>query len=419
MESLPTSLLDILHSVSAHSFEAFPQHHARIYELLDLWDKQAFYPLTYIQKLRDTTKNAGKAPKDEQDAAEPPVGATSDFGLPRKDAPYIMPPTHGDPSIPFYDLPAGNMMPLIIPNSTAPINPQSMKPLQFATGPADPKLATVVDDFLRGVDSLDAVGFAGSEDCRNDVDELGRFFVRNATTGDILESDGYYGWSQTFCENMKSGGEIRGFGNDLTHNDSSSRSPSPHKRRRYSTSQSYSSDDRGRSNSRSDGESKGRLRSRSIPVTRSRSPPTDPRLQRPTPAYEQPSQPLPMQPHGPSPPPPPPFTQGFPLGPGGVPIPPRPAGYHGPWPPPPPPPLSGPQSSATFPFGPGRQVFSNDNGWAHQAPAPHQTAWAQPIAPSNQSRAPPYGMPPQGHPLPAFYNNADQGGTSRSDKRGG
>ena len=414
-ESLPTSLLDILNSVSTHSFETFPKHHARIYEILDLWAKQSFYSSTYIQKLRDTAKNAGKTQDDEQNAAGPLVGAVNNSGPPKKDAPYIMPPTHGDPSIPFYDLPAGNMMPSIIPNSTAPINPQSMKPLQFVTGPADPKLATIVDDFLRGILLLDTVGFGETDDGRNDVDELGQFLFRNSITGEILESDGYYGWSQTFCEKMKNGGDIRGFGNVLTRDESSSSSRSPRRRRRYSRSQSYSSFDRGRSNSRSNSGSKRRLRSRSQSVTRSRSPPKDPRLQRSAPTYVQPPQPPPMQPPGPSPPPPPPFTQGFPLGPGGVPIPPRPVGYYGPWPPPPPPPLLDPQNSASFGFQPGSQAFLNHNGWAQQPPTPNQAAWPQQIPRLDQNHALSHVLLPQGHPPPTFYNNFNQDGKSRKD----
>ena len=343
-----------------------------------------------------------------------------------------MPPSHGDPSIPFYDLPAGNMMPLIIPNSTAPINPQSMKPLQFVTGPADPKLAAIVDDFLRSVDVLDVVSFAEHDDSRIDVDELGQSLLRDEISGEILEGDGYYGWSLAFCEKMKNGKDIRGFDNDVTHGESRSRSRSPRKRRRYSSSRSYSSTDEGRSNSRSRSRSIGRERSRSISATRPRSLPTDPRVQRPGPAYGQPPPPPPMQSQGPSPPPPPPmqsqgpsppppppFTQGFPLGPGGVPIPPRPAGYNGPWPPPPPPPLSSPQDAAPSPFVPGGQAFPNQGGWGQRPPLSNQAAWAQQISPPNQSHAPPYAMPAQGQSQPASHGNAHQSGTGKGYKRGG
>ena len=173
VESLPSPLLEILQAASAYSLETFPKHHARIRDLLDLWAERGFYPSTYIQKLRDTASNAAKAQDGTENATRSANGVQGNPDQMQTNAPYIMPPSHGDPSIPFYDLPAGNMMPLIIPNSTAPINPQSMKPLQFVTGPADPQLAATVEAFLKSVDSSDVAGVFDGEDGRIDIDELG------------------------------------------------------------------------------------------------------------------------------------------------------------------------------------------------------------------------------------------------------
>ena len=440
VESLPSSLLEIFQFSSALSLKAFPKHHVRILDLLDLWAKHDFYPSTYIQKLRDTAVNAAKAQDDVETIQKPVNGIQDDFGQLQRGVPYIMPPSHGDPSIPFYDLPAGNMMPLIIPNSTAPINPQSMKALQFVTGPADPQLANTVENFLKSVDALDLSCIPESEEDRYDIDELGQY----AIAGEVLEGEGYYGWSRAFCEKMKNGGDIRGFGNDITRDQSSSRSRSPRKRRRYSSSRSYSSGDGGRSVSRSRSASVERQRFRNVSASRSRSPPFDPRFQSNRSTYGQPPPPPPLQSQGNSPPPPPPFTQGFPLGPGGVPIPPKPAGYTGPWPPPPPPPsspggvpvppkpagYSGPwpppppppqgasQGMLPFPFGPANQGFLSQGEWSQQRVADRGFV-GQPNLDPITGHTHPYGMPPQGQSQIQSHDNVHQNALRRGYGRGG
>lgn len=359
-------LVDLFGAASAYSLDVYVKQHKCITDLLDIWEGKGYYQPSYIQKLRDTVSNAsrlGSVNTDEGIKLSEEI-----FSEEKKDPPYVLPPSHGDPLTPFYDLPAGNMMPHIVPNSARAINPQLVKSLQFTAGPADETLVIAVKNFLKSAGSLDAHGFEDRED-EMDFDELGQSVLGDEITGNVSEGEGYYGWSRAFCEKMKKRGVGLGDNGKITGRAGSiDRSSSPRKRRRYSDSGSSRNRDRTMDSSRSSSSSSNQgprrrngqrsssrtrdlsreqrrylsLGSRSRSRSRSYSPPqTVSAFQRPSPSVN----PQPMQQtqaQGPSPPPsipfPHPFSKGFPLGPGGVPIPPPPPpNYHGPWPPPPPP----------------------------------------------------------------------------------
>ena len=355
-------LLDLFGAASAYSLDVYVKHHECITDLLDIWDRQGYFQSSYIRELKNATTNPSEAGHTHANEDVKPSGEAS--GEEKKDAPYILPSSHGDPLTPYYDLPAGNMMPHIIPNSARAIKPHLVKALQFTAGPPDEKLVVAVKDFLKNVELLDAPGL---EDQGNDTDfdDLGQPFLGDEMVGSILEGEGYYGWSRAFCKKMTNRGVSFGdVEKIIALPGSSDGSLSPRKRRRYSDSGSSRSRDRTLDKSRSSSASSNQgpkrrnsqrpssrprdssreqrryrsLRSRSL----SYSPPqTVPFFRRPSPpAHAQPirqaqiqglsSSPSMSFPH--------PFSQGFPLGPGGVPIPPPPPpNYHGPWPPPPPP----------------------------------------------------------------------------------
>ena len=358
-------LEDLLGAASAHSLEVYVKQHKCIADLLDIWERKGYLQSSYIRKLRDTVSNASKAGYANRD--NDANVAEEAFSEERRDAPYVLPPTHGDPSTPFYDLPAANMMPHIMPNSAKAINPKFVKALQFTAGPADEHLVVALKDFLKDVDSLDVHGFGDREDGM-DIDELGQSILGDEAAGDGLQDEGYYGWSREFCKKIKNRGvEVGAVGKVLERAGSDERSLSPRKRRQYSGSGSSRSRERtiGRSrssslsdqgpNRRNDQQSSSRsrntsreqrpyrsLRSRSRSRSPSYSPPQS------IPAFQRPPQQANVQPMQqaqgqgisipPSMPFPRPFSKGFPLGPGGVPVPPPPPpNYHGPWPPPPPP----------------------------------------------------------------------------------
>ena len=361
-ENIQAFLVDLFGAVSAYSLEVYVKHHECIIDLLDVWDTQGYFQSSYIRELKTTTTNASKAGHTHTNEDIKLLGETS--GEEKKDAPYVLPSSHGDPLTPYYDLPAGNMMPHITPNSARAINPHLVKALQFTAGPADEKLVVAVKDFLKNVESLDAPGLEdrGSD---MDFDDLGQSFLGDEIAGSILEGEGYYGWSRAFCKKMTNKGlDFGDVEKIIGLPGSSDGSWSPRKRRRYSDSGTSRSRDRTMDKSRSSSSSSNQVskhsngqRSSSRPRNSSReqrryrslrsrsmsySPPqTVPFFRRPSPsAHAQPIRQAQIQglssspsisfPH--------PFSKGFPLGPGGIPIPPPPPpNYHGPWPPPPPP----------------------------------------------------------------------------------
>ena len=329
----------------------------RLEDLLYVWVQASYLEKDYEHKLHGALQNA-VAPKPE---AGHPTGAESALetgqSKSNENVPFVMPPAHGDPAAPFYDLPAGNLMPHIVPNSTIPVRPQAVKALQFLPGPADDSLVNAVKDFLRDVEKMDDP-IVNSENGGDsvEIDAMGQLVVRDETGEiDLNASETYYGWSRAFCEKMRKRGDVvkdngEYNGSRRSYSSSRSRSRSPRKRRRYSDD-GYSgrSDSRSRSRSRQPPYRHKPYRPPSRSVSRSRS-----RSYSPAPAQVANSRP-PVPSSGsfvqtPPPPPPPPSSlphnmpfpaQPFPpsfLGPDGMPLPPpRPPNYHGPWPPPPPP----------------------------------------------------------------------------------
>lgn len=378
--NIQSYLITLAGIASAYDTVQFRNHLKKIDELLQIWsERQYFHPL-YLQKLRDIvgesqeTAHSEKAVLSQRKTGEP-------SREPKTNAPYIMPHTHGELTTPFYDLPAGNMIPHIIPNSSIPINPQVMKPVQLTAGPAQESLINVLKRFMEDVDPNNST--KNEDETAVEIDELGNIVYRDTTTGESLGSDGYYGWSRVLCERMKRNRDGIESSIDCMKGDGNAyRSLSPRKRRRYSYPENRGDWERGRSrsttgsasdsavyrrssrntarrgrNSRSRSEEnslprepeyrKSRARSRSISIFTSRSNSYSPPRHVVEPQQRQattrlPQLPLPSSTPISTPIPPSSFSQasnqGFPSGHGIHSLtPPRPPNYQGPWPPPPPP----------------------------------------------------------------------------------
>jgi CID domain len=384
-----------------------PKHHRRLDQLLDVWHDHGYYGAEYLNKLRELVQNA-----DSVDMIKAFVGPSEGAGQiqpkgSRRDAPYIMPATHGDPSTPYYDLPAGNFVPHIIPDSIAPIRPDAVKPLQFLAGPADQKLVGILKEFFQDVDRIyKSTESDISENAYVDIDELGQAVVRDEKSSEIIEGDTYYGWSRDFCLQMKKRKSKR------LSSRSRSRSPGVDergRRRRYSDSNSreYASRSPGRGrysrspSSNVSGEdyrprSGGQIRSRSRSNSYSPRPASPPR-----------SFPNSQQNFQPVPPPTLPPNPSYPFhGPASFPpqfaanIPPPPLNYNAPWPTPHmPPPI--------FPA-----------GGQHIVPPGIANFPQQYQPPANQASQ--YGRPGQNqHPMSAFPPPWQGGGHQGGYNQGG
>jgi hypothetical protein len=410
---------------SAACFSNCPKHTKKINELVKLWEDQKYFSPAFVGKLESTIRDA---PTSDASATNGSTNGTTATGIKLpKDVPFIMPSMHGDASIPWYDLPAANWLPVIEPNSTRAMNPSMIKPLRFVSGPADKTLVKAVQDLLADVDRIYAKDYRLGEDPAEDIDQLGQRITIDEITGDVIRGETYYGWSRTFCERMKkrrkkangSDSDQRGRSLSRSRSRSSSRSASRpgFKRRRMSNSQGSHSMSPGRSRSRSRrrshnrerrrqrsySSSRSRSRPRSIRHERSRSRSPDRGLHPPPPGYNNPGG------NGKPPNYPNPNTQ-FPVFPSNVPfpfpgaaLPPPPPNWQGTWPPPPPPPPS--------------MIGSAPNPWMSGVPPPPTGGWGG-------SSVPPPPPPPIGQPN---LHNQQQGQGSqyppahggRGDYRGG
>jgi len=225
--------------------------HKRVEELLDLWEANNYYTRHNINELRVAAEEAGKVTEQQSydNRIEQGKSVNSEVeksSLGSKDAPFTMPASHGDPSVPWYWLPAANMIRHIMPSPSSPIPVREMKPLQLPAGPANGALANVVRDFLKDVERIYSGSGDEDEGIVVDIDEIGQPLIRDEVTGELATVDGYYGWSTTFCESMKRirGKHARPNGGksalaehrNNSRSRSRSRSSSPRKRRRYSSS---------------------------------------------------------------------------------------------------------------------------------------------------------------------------------------
>ncbi|KAK7747163.1 hypothetical protein SLS62_009105 [Diatrype stigma] len=358
----------------AAAFSNSPKHAQKIQGIIDLWHENRYFAPEFIEKLRNIIKDAPKLQKLQAAANGTADGTGAAATKSSKDAPFIMPTMHGDVSAPWYDLPAANWLPVIEPNSTRPMNPDMVKPLQFVPGPADKRLIQAVTDLLADVDRIYAKDRTVGDDPAEDIDQLGQRIMIDEITGDIISGETYYGWSRPFCQKMKqrrknpNGSNDDRRGRSMSGSSSRSRSSSrshsrpAFKRRRMSTSRSpdrsmsrsrsrrpYSSS-RSRSPPRRDWrDNRSQSRSRSRSRSWGRSPVPRPPPQQQPPFYGNPQQQQgyppqqPPQPPIPNPPFPPPHHGEFPppIPPPGdfsnFMIPPPPPNYQGQWPPPPPP----------------------------------------------------------------------------------
>lgn len=386
---------------NAAAFQNSPKHAQKLERLVELWEVKAYVSPGVLPKLRDALK--GSISGSENQEQQTALGSTS-LKI-AKDAPFVLPSHHGDSSTPWFDLPASTWLPHLTPNSTKPMLPDLIQPIQLASGPADRAVTEAVKALLSDVDRIFSKGktwnASSNESHLTDTNQLGEMVLIDEVTGDIIGGETYYGWSRQFCEKMRerrrkgklgNGKEQRSRSRSISYDSRgrsrSSSAPAFKRRRRSSSNSSREDRHRGfRPSSRSPQQhlhvslnrhsgSRSRSRSRSKPRTR------DERPRSPDRRYmSQDQKPPPIQGHsypavahlqhhnfphipqtGTFPPPPPP-----------------PAGYQGPWPPPPPPPPVAGRPMPNWLPGPGF-IPPTMGGWNPNAPPPppppqYQQGW--------------------------------------------
>lgn len=289
--NIETHLPALFKSVAA--FANAPKHEKKLQDLIQLWQKEGYFQDSLPDQLRTAVAEGIRSTDSELSSGDVAQKANVGPSATSRDAPYALPSMHGDPSTPWYDIPAANWLPVIEPNNTRPMNPSMIRPLQLAGGPADKSLVQAVKKLLGDVDKIYGKDSRPEGDSSNALDftQMGEAIERDEM-GEIISGETYYGWSRAFCEKMKQRkqrGDSMGIDDDRRGRGRSSRSSSRSrsrsrdrsssrtssrpamKRRRVSTSRSRSRS-RSRSPLRRDGSwSKSHSRRRSFSRHRSRS----------------------------------------------------------------------------------------------------------------------------------------------------
>ncbi|KAL2268610.1 hypothetical protein VTJ83DRAFT_3456 [Remersonia thermophila] len=187
---------------TAASFNNCPKHMRKLQSLIDLWEDKGYFSDGVIPKLRLAVQEGPSSAG--QDAAENAVDTSAGaVAKAAKTAPWVLPAMHGDPTTPWYDLPAGNWLPVLEPNSARPMNPSMIKPLVLSQGPADKALVNAAKDLLAAVDRIYSTDGGHDENAAFDINQLGERIDTDEVTGEAMGGETYYGWSRAFCEKMK------------------------------------------------------------------------------------------------------------------------------------------------------------------------------------------------------------------------
>ncbi|KAJ2905290.1 hypothetical protein MKZ38_005803 [Zalerion maritima] len=176
---------------NAAAFLDCPKQAKKIQDLLSLWQEKGYYSDETLDKLKVVAR---EAPMTSLTTSK--KDSTDDRALQNsEDVPWALPSAHGDPSTPWYDLPAANWLPLLEPNSTRPMNPDMVRPLQMNSDVADQSLVDAVKcvlDFSHQIYSKD-----GSRANDNfNINDMGERVEIDEITGDVVSGETYYGWSR-------------------------------------------------------------------------------------------------------------------------------------------------------------------------------------------------------------------------------
>ncbi|RYO89586.1 hypothetical protein DL766_009062 [Monosporascus sp. MC13-8B] len=211
---------------TAAAFSNSPKHAKKVQDLVGLWEENRCFAPGFVEKLRSVAKDAPKLEELKSASNGTADGNGAATSKSSKNAPFIMPAMHGDAAAPWYDLPAANWLPVIEPNSTRPMNPDMIKPLQFVPGPADKRLIQAVTDLLADVERIYAKDRVIGDGPAEDIDQLGQRVIVDEITGDVVSGETYYGWTRAFCEKMKQRRKDPNRSQDDRRGRSVSRSPS-------------------------------------------------------------------------------------------------------------------------------------------------------------------------------------------------
>jgi hypothetical protein len=170
----------------------------KIQDIVENWKIRKYYTDDFLDKLAVVVKNAGNLGGIEEIEQEGKEQEDEDATGTRKEAPYQLPKSHGDPSMPWYHLPAGVMLHSMSLYPHSAIHESDMKPIPLKAGPARPDLENAVRSLLEKASRLDEEGDDQTE--MVDINIMGQKTFRNRETGVETKEDTYYGFTKEFAD---------------------------------------------------------------------------------------------------------------------------------------------------------------------------------------------------------------------------
>ncbi|POR31048.1 Calcium homeostasis endoplasmic reticulum protein [Tolypocladium paradoxum] len=177
---------------TASTFEKCPKHLRKVQDLITLWEERGYITPALILRLRDTFTRAS----DRESGTRVQM---SDEALKRaKEAPYTLPPLHGNSKTAWAKLPPACWLAQLAPNSILPLRRAHMLPVQLSTGPANSTLLDVAKAALSDRDQL-----YQKENLQNKVDSEVNQLGEEKRPGEMArghaDDETYWGWSQPLC----------------------------------------------------------------------------------------------------------------------------------------------------------------------------------------------------------------------------
>ncbi|KAF2096233.1 hypothetical protein NA57DRAFT_59289 [Rhizodiscina lignyota] len=254
LSNLQPNLVELVSLTASANPQKNRTLHRKIKELLDIWAARGYYAEEYIGKLREAAENAAKAGSDAAVkgttggallAGDGKLAQDSSKNIANRDRPYVMPALHGDNATTFHDLPAGNMLPHVVPRSRRPFSSRLVRSMQFVAGPADSYTVDALKDMLGHTDRIHNRTIPEDEGIVADIAEMGQHVAAEDGSSDFPINEAYFGFSREFCSGIKNRKREKPAekhenerGRSISRSRSRNRSETPRKRMRYDSSRS-------------------------------------------------------------------------------------------------------------------------------------------------------------------------------------
>lgn len=181
---------------TASTFEKCPKHLQKVRNLIALWEEREYLPTALITRLRDSFTQAS----DRNSGTR--IHMSEDALKLAKEAPYVMPSSHGDSSTAWNHLPAASWLAQLLSDPNRPMRRDHIRPAQLAPALSQENFVNRVRSTLSAVEALFQEAPAQTK-TNLDFTLLGEVQKQDGSSEHDTSMDTYWGWSRIICHNMK------------------------------------------------------------------------------------------------------------------------------------------------------------------------------------------------------------------------